>query len=60
MVLLMVRDAFMAGILYGETKGMELYDMVQFASACAQITIMHQDAVNPDICIQKVLDTLTS
>jgi len=23
-------DAFMAGILYGETKGMELYDMVQF------------------------------
>jgi pseudouridine kinase len=53
-------DAFMAGILYGETKGMELYDMVQFASACAQITIMHQDAVNPDICIQKVLDTLTS
>ena len=53
-------DAFMAGILYGETKGMELYDMVQFASACAQITIMHQDAVNPDICVQKVLDTLAS
>ncbi len=53
-------DAFMAGILYGETKGMELYDMVQFAAACAQITIMHQDAVNPDICIQKVLDTLAS
>jgi pseudouridine kinase len=51
-------DAFMAGILYGETKGMELYDMVQFASACAQITIMHQDAVNPDICVQKVLETL--
>jgi pseudouridine kinase len=51
-------DAFMAGILYGETKGMELYNMVQFASACAQITIMHQDAVNPDICVQKVLETL--
>jgi pseudouridine kinase len=51
-------DAFMAGILYGETNGMELYDMVEFASACAQITIMHQDAVNPDICVQKVLDTL--
>ena len=51
-------DAFMAGILYGETKGMELYDMVQFASACAQITIIHQDAVNPDICVQKVLETL--
>jgi pseudouridine kinase len=53
-------DAFMAGILYGETKGMELYDMVQFASACAQITIMHENAVHPDICVQKVLDTLAS
>jgi len=51
-------DAFMAGILYGESKGLELYDMVQFASGCAQITIMHQNAVHPDICVQKVLDTL--
>ena len=30
-------DAFMAGLLYGETKGFELYDMVKFASYCAQI-----------------------
>ena len=51
-------DAFMAGILYGETKGLELYDMMQFASACAQITIMHKNAVHPDICEQMVLNIL--
>lgn len=53
-------DAFLAGIMYGETKGLELYDMVQFASACAQITIKHQNSVHPDICVQMVLDTLAS
>lgn len=53
-------DAFMAGILYGETKGLELYDMVQFASACAQITIKHQNSVHPDICVPMILDTLAS
>lgn len=51
-------DAFMAGILYGETHGFELYDMVQFASACAQITIQHKNAVHPDINLQLVLKTL--
>lgn len=51
-------DAFMAGVLYGETKGLELYDMMKFASACAQITIMHKNAVHPDICEQMVLNIL--
>ncbi len=51
-------DAFMAGILYGESKGMDLYYMVQFASACAQITIQHKNAVHPDICVKMVQDIL--
>ncbi|RLD25997.1 MAG: hypothetical protein DRI75_12490 [Bacteroidetes bacterium] len=51
-------DAFMAGVLYGETKGMELYDTMQFASSCAQITIQHKNAVHPDICVQMVLNNL--
>lgn len=51
-------DAFMAGIIYGETNGFELYDMMQFASGCAQITIMHKNAVHPDISVQMVLDTM--
>ena len=52
-------DAFMAGILYGEFKTMELYETVKFASACAAITIQHKNAVNPDINEQLVLDTMT-
>jgi pseudouridine kinase len=51
-------DAFMAGIIYGEVKGLELYDMIQFASACAQITIQHKNAVHPDICVEMVLKTM--
>jgi len=51
-------DAFMAGILYGETKKMHLYDMMQFASACAQITIKHKNAVHPDMCVEMVLNTV--
>ena len=51
-------DAFMAGLIYGEVNGMAMYNMVKFASACAQITIMHKDAVNPDINLKLVTETL--
>ena len=51
-------DAFMAGLLYGETKGLSLYDMVKFASVCALITIQHKNAVHPDISEQMVLNTI--
>jgi len=52
-------DAFMAGVLYGELKKMELYETVKFSSACASITIQHKNAVNPDISEKLVLDTMT-
>ena len=51
-------DAFMAGIIYGELKKLEIYDMVKFASACAQITIKHKNAVHPDISEQMVLNSI--
>lgn len=51
-------DAFMAGLIYGEMHGMELYDMVQFGSACAQMTIMHKNAVNPELNIKTVTKIL--
>ncbi len=51
-------DAFMAGLIYGEINDMAMYDMVKFASACAQITIMHKNAVNPNINVKRVTDTL--
>ena len=51
-------DAFMAGLIYGEVNGMGLYDIMKFASACAQITIMHKNAVHPDINVKRVTDTL--
>jgi pseudouridine kinase len=51
-------DAFMAGVIYGETIGLELYDTMQFASACAQITIQHKNAVHPDISVDKVLKSI--
>lgn len=52
-------DAFTAGLLYGEMKQMELYDMVSFASACALVTIQHKNAVHPDICEKMVLDAMS-
>lgn len=51
-------DAFTAGLLYGEIKGKELFDMVNIGAACARITIQHQNAVHPDICEQMVLDEM--
>jgi len=51
-------DAFTAGLLYGEIKGMELFDMVNVGAACARITIQHQNAVHPDISEQMVLNEL--
>ena len=51
-------DAFTAGLLYGELKGMELFDMVNIGAACARITIQHQNAVHPDMCEQMVLDEI--
>ena len=51
-------DAFMAGVLYGEIKKLELYDMAKFAAGCAQITIQHKNAVHPDISEQMVLDLI--
>ncbi len=53
-------DAFMAGILYAESKGMAIFDMVKFGSACATITIQHKNAVHPDICVDMVLKTLNA
>ncbi len=52
-------DAFTAGLLYGEIQGMELYDMVKFASGCALITIQHKKAVHPDLNIKLVTDTIS-
>jgi len=52
-------DSFMAGLLYGEIIGMELYDMVKFAAGCAQITIQHKNAVHPNLNVQFVNDTIS-
>ena len=52
-------DAFMAGLLYGEMKKFDIYEMVSFASACALVTIQHKNAVNPEICEQKVLEAMS-
>ncbi len=51
-------DAFTAGIIYGEIKKLELYDMAKFGSGCAQVTIQHKNAVHPDISEQMVLDLI--
>ncbi|RKE95383.1 PfkB family carbohydrate kinase [Ichthyenterobacterium magnum] len=51
-------DAFMAGLVYSEIKEYNLYDMVNYASACAQITIQHKNAVHPEISEQMVKNTL--
>jgi pseudouridine kinase len=42
-------DAFMAGLIYGEVNGFTTYKMVQFASACAGLTIQHKNAVHPEL-----------
>lgn len=51
-------DAFTAGLLYAEFKGMEIFDMVNVGAACARITIKHQNAVHPDMSEQMVLDEM--
>lgn len=52
-------DAFMAGLLYGEINGFDMYKMVQFASACAELTIQHKNAVHPEINEQRILKEIS-
>ena len=51
-------DAFTAGLLYGEFKGLDIFDMVNWGSACARITIQHKNAVHPDICEEMVIKAM--
>lgn len=51
-------DAFMAGLLYGEHKGVDMFNLVQYGSACARITIQHKNAVHPDICEAMMLEAM--
>jgi pseudouridine kinase len=48
-------DAFMAGLIYGEIHGFTTYKMVQFATACASLTIQHKNAVHPDLNDKRIL-----
>lgn len=51
-------DAFMAGLIYGEHKGVDMFNLVQYGSACARITIQHKNAVHPDISEAKMLEAM--
>jgi pseudouridine kinase len=51
-------DSFMAGLLYGATKKYDIHKMVEFANACAQITIQHKNTVHPDLSEQLILKTI--
>jgi len=51
-------DAFTAGLLYAEFKGLDLFEMVNYGGACARITIQHKNAVHPDISEEMVLKAM--
>jgi len=51
-------DSFMAGLLYGETNNYDIHKMVEFASACAKITVQHKNTVHPDLNEQLILKTI--
>jgi pseudouridine kinase len=52
-------DAFMAGLIYGEVNGFTTYKMVQFASACAGLTIQHKNAVHPELNEDTILKEIS-
>lgn len=51
-------DSFMAGLLFGELKKYDIHKMVQFATACAHITIQHKSTVHPNLNEQLILKTI--
>ena len=53
-------DAFVAGLVYAELKGMNLSDSVKIATACSAITIGHEDTINPNINEASVLELCKS
>lgn len=50
-------DAFMAGLVYGESKHLDIHKMVTFANSCAKLTVEHKDAVHPKLSEQLILKT---
>jgi len=52
-------DSFMAGLLYGELQKFNIHKMVQFANACAGITIQNKNTVNPEINEKLILKIIS-
>ena len=52
-------DSFMAGLLYGETQKFNIHKMVQFANACAQMTVQHKNTVHPEISEKLILKNIS-
>ena len=52
-------DSFMAGLLYGEIQKFNIHKMVQFANACAQMTVQHKNTVNPKINEKLILKIIS-
>ncbi|MEN8124858.1 MAG: carbohydrate kinase family protein [Bacteroidota bacterium] len=52
-------DSFMAGLLYGEIQGFNIHKMVQFANACAQMTVQHKNTVHPEINEKQILKLIS-
>ncbi len=52
-------DSFMAGLLYGELQKFNIHKMVQFANACAGVTIQNKSTVNPEINEKLILKIIS-
>jgi len=52
-------DSFMAGLLYGEIQKFNIHKMVQFANACAQMTVQHKNTVHPEINEKLILKNIS-
>jgi len=42
-------DAFVAGVVYGHIKGVDIENSAKIGMACASMAICHEDTVNPEI-----------
>jgi pseudouridine kinase len=51
-------DAFMAGLVYGDYHDFDILKTVQFAQACARLTIQHKNTVHPDLNAAIILGSI--
>ncbi len=51
-------DAFTSALAYSFLEKSSVKESLEFASAASELTVQHSQTINPDICVEKIMEKL--